>query len=122
MSITYGLLSAFVAALVLSFSLPSVASPGRSLHQHVERRATIDICATIDASSLGSVPLNLPASNYEICIDICLCLSTLPVSIRTIDELGVLVETYGENSVSQDLRILVGLLRFTSLTFITINF
>jgi hypothetical protein len=109
MSFTYRLLSALVVALVLSFSLPAVASPGRSLHQHVERRATIDTCATIDSSSLGSVPLNLPPSNYESCIDICLCLSTLPVSIRTIDELGILVETYGENSVSQDLGILVSL-------------
>ncbi|KAI0248054.1 hypothetical protein BJV78DRAFT_1240659 [Lactifluus subvellereus] len=107
MQLAHGLLSAFVAVSTLSFSLPAVASPGRSLRQHAERRATLDVCATVDASLLTWIDLVLPPSSYEGCLDICLCLSALPVAVETNDELRLLAKTYGKIVVMQDLATLI---------------
>lgn len=121
MQLAHNLLTAFVALSALSFTLPAVASPGRSLRQHAERRATLDVCATVDASLLAWVNLILPPSSYDGCLDICLCISALPVAVETNDQLRVLANTYGRNTVIQDLTTLVSLWRLASSTPATIH-
>jgi len=107
MQLIHSLFSTFIAVSALSFTLPAVASPGRSLRQHAEPRATLDVCATVDTSLLAWVGLTLPPSSYEGCLDICLCLSALPVVVETNDQLRLLANTYGNNVVIQDLATLI---------------
>lgn len=93
-----------VSALVLS--LPA-ASFARSLTQHFAARSSLDVCATIDESSLSSVNLYLPGSYYQPCVDICLCISTLPAAIQSNSDLRSLASRYGESRVQSDLTLLV---------------
>ena len=93
-----------VSALVLSLPAASVA---RSLTQHVAARSSLDVCATIDESSLSTVNLYLPGSYYEPCVDICLCISTLPAAIQSNSDLRSLATRYGESRVQSDLVLLV---------------
>jgi len=99
------LFSAFVA--VSALSLPVLAD--RSLRQHVEPRALIDVCATITSEDLAAVDLYLPQSSYYGCVDICICLSSLSATIKTNKELQLLAKRYGENLVKSDLSSLVSL-------------
>jgi hypothetical protein len=97
------LLSPLLVVSALFLSLPTV-SAARSLRQHVETRSSLDVCATIDEYSLASVGL---ADSYGGCIDICLCLSTLPTAIQANSELSILAKKYGEDQVRVDLAQLV---------------
>jgi hypothetical protein len=109
MQLSHRLFSALVALSTLS--LPVFA--GRSLRQHVEPRALVDTCATITARDLISVRLSLPKFAYDGCLDICLCLSTLPAAIHSNADLHQLVSTYGEDLVQKDLTLLVSTLPLT---------
>jgi hypothetical protein len=111
MQLSHRLFSALVALSTLS--LPVFA--GRSLRQHVEPRALVDSCATITARDLISVKLSLPKFAYDGCLDICLCLSTLPLAIHSNADLHQLVSTYGEDLVKKDLTLLVSTLPLTGL-------
>lgn len=93
-----------VSALVLSLPAVSVA---RSLTQHVAARSSLDVCATIDERSFSYVDLYLPGSSYQGCIDICLCISTLPAAIQSRSDLRGLASKYGESRVQADLTLLI---------------
>jgi hypothetical protein len=112
MSIIHHVLSAFVAALVLSLYLPAAASPGHSLRQHVVSRATTDTCATIDYPSLSSASLNVPPGDYQSIVGTCFCLSTLPSSIDADNKLRIIAKKYGEDAVLGDLGSLVSTVLF----------
>ena len=99
------LLSSFVVVSALFLSLP--AASARSLRQHVEPRAFLDVCATIDENSLASVHLALPHSAFQSCIDICLCISSLPTAIQANSNLRLLAKQHGEALVRSDLALLV---------------
>jgi hypothetical protein len=107
MHFVYRLLSPVLVVALLSFSLPSLASPGRSLRQHVEPRATFDVCATIDAAALESANLILPPDSYAGCLELCLCLSSLTITMNTNDVVHELTETYGAHLVKKDITMLV---------------
>jgi hypothetical protein len=115
------LLSTLVAVSVLSFPFPTVAGRGRSLRQHVERRATLDTCATIDFTDLESASLVLSAKNYESCLDTCICLSSIGTVIQNNNDLLLLADLYGEHLVENDLARLVSLLCLASSTSTTIH-
>ncbi|KAH9052847.1 hypothetical protein EDB87DRAFT_1569892 [Lactarius vividus] len=99
-------LSSFAVVSALFLSLPA-ASAGRSLRQHVEPRASLDVCATIDENSLYSVGLYLPASAFESCINICLCISSLPAAIQANSDLRLLAKQHGVAVVRSDLALLI---------------
>ena len=99
-------LSPLFVVSALFLSLPA-SSAARALRQHVEARASLDVCATIDQNALASVHLSLPHSSYESCLNICLCLSSLPAAIQTNSELWLLAKKYGEYQVRSDLALLV---------------
>ena len=98
-----------VSTLFLSLSATSAA---RSLRQHVQARASLDVCATIDESTFSYVNLYLPDSDYRSCIDICLCISSLSAAIQSNNDLWRLAEKYGENVVKNDLTLLVSFASF----------
>ncbi|KAI9457464.1 hypothetical protein BJY52DRAFT_1079307, partial [Lactarius psammicola] len=78
-----------------------------SLRQHVEPRAFLDVCATIDEHALASVNLALPGSAFQSCLNICLCISSLPTAIQANSNLRQLVKKYGESVVRSDLALLI---------------
>ena len=107
MQSVYRLLSPVFAVALLSLSLPSLASPGRSLRQHVEPRATFDVCATIDAAALESANLILPPDSYAGCLELCLCLSSLTTAMNAVGVLHELTETFGAYLIRKDITMLV---------------
>ncbi|KAH8986445.1 hypothetical protein EDB92DRAFT_1252262 [Lactarius akahatsu] len=100
------LFSSFAVVSALFLSLPA-ASAGRTLRQHVEPRASLDVCATIDENALYSVGLYLPASAFKSCIDICLCISSLPAAIQANSDLRLLAKQHGVAVVRSDLALLI---------------
>lgn len=100
------LLSSLTVVSALFLSLPSI-SDARALRQHVESRSSLDVCATIDESTFSWVNLYLPGSYYQSCVNICLCISTLPTAIQTNSDLKRLANEYGEDKVKSDLTLLV---------------
>ncbi|KAI0071614.1 hypothetical protein K474DRAFT_587616 [Panus rudis PR-1116 ss-1] len=84
-------------------------APRSVLKQHVERRAILDVCAYIDTSAL--LGINIPGLGLPIealgHIEICLCLSALPVSINLNAELQALALIHGKDTVSAALAALI---------------
>ena len=100
------ILSSLTVVSALFLSLPAI-SDARALRQHVESRSSLDVCATIDESTFPWVNLYLPSYNYQSCVNICLCISTLPTAIQTNSDLERLAKEYGEDKVKSDLTLLV---------------
>jgi len=95
-----------VLSALLFLSLPA-ASDARSLRQRVVTRSSLDVCATIDESTFSYVELYIPGYHYQSCVNICLCISTLPTAIQSRAELETLAKEYGEDKVKTDLTLLI---------------
>ncbi|KAF8258249.1 hypothetical protein EI94DRAFT_1623640 [Lactarius quietus] len=95
-----------VLSALLFLSLPA-ASDARSLRQRVVTRSSLDVCATIDESTFSYVELYIPGYHYQSCVNICLCISTLPAAIQSRAELETLAKEYGEDKVKTDLTLLI---------------
>ncbi|KAI0266387.1 hypothetical protein BC834DRAFT_126187 [Gloeopeniophorella convolvens] len=85
----------------------TAASQGRTLRQHAEPRALLDICISLDADVFANVdPLGIPASAF-VGLDLCLCLSALPLAITTSLDLQTIAKVYGEDLLSSVLEALI---------------
>ncbi|TFY80076.1 hypothetical protein EWM64_g3938 [Hericium alpestre] len=99
----------FVKALASASVLSSVALPaaGRALVQHHEPRALLDVCAAIDLNAIVNLlPLGIDLGAIA-GLDICLCLSALPLSITADVHLQALVNLLGLADVNALLNLLI---------------
>lgn len=75
--------------------------------QHQERRALLDVCAYIGVDlGLGLDLLGIPLGEL-LDLNICLCLSALPLTLDANAQVKVLGDKYGLDLVNAVLRILV---------------
>ncbi|KAI0055962.1 hypothetical protein BV25DRAFT_1814940 [Artomyces pyxidatus] len=98
---------AFVSVLSSLSALTSVvAGRGRPLRQHVEPRALLDVCVNLDADILAKsgiiIPLDLLGA-----LDICLCLSALPLALTTDIRLKLLALIPGNSELLAILTALI---------------
>lgn len=78
-----------------------------ALRQHQERRALLDVCAYIGVDlGLGLDLLGIPLGEL-LDLQICLCLSALPLTVDANAQVKVLGDKYGMDLVNAVLRILV---------------
>ena len=84
----------------LHFVLPcAFARLDRPLRQHHKSRALLDVCAYIDADTLAQTnTIGIPA-DILVDLDFCLCLSALPLALKTNANLKVLTDLLGNTVV-----------------------
>ncbi|KZT02870.1 uncharacterized protein LAESUDRAFT_705569 [Laetiporus sulphureus 93-53] len=71
-----------------------------SLRQHHEPRAVVDVCANIDANVLSDLNLLTVPLSALVGLDVCLCLSMLPLALTTDVQLETLVPLLGINNLT----------------------
>ncbi|KAI0041585.1 hypothetical protein FA95DRAFT_1501257 [Auriscalpium vulgare] len=94
-------------AAISSFAVPAAARRSRPLRQHVEPRALLDVCLFLDADALvNSGLLGIPAQILA-GLDICLCLSALPLAIQANVNLRLLAAILGDTELLAILTALI---------------
>jgi len=74
------------------------AIPGRALRQYHHRRSLLDICLYVDADVAISVGV---AADVAVDLDVCLCVSALPIDVTAFVGLNALVNVYGEQKANE---------------------
>ncbi|THH16066.1 hypothetical protein EW146_g4521 [Bondarzewia mesenterica] len=98
-------LSSLSAVNLLVF--PVFARFDFALRQHYEPRALLDVCAYIDADTLAHAGLVGIPANVLANLDLCLCLSALPLFLQTNANVKALVDILGNTAVDALLTALV---------------
>ncbi|ETW75157.1 hypothetical protein HETIRDRAFT_56778, partial [Heterobasidion irregulare TC 32-1] len=84
----------------LHLVLPCVfARLDRPLRQHHKSRALLDVCAYIDADTLAQTNIIGIPADILADLDLCLCLSALPLALKTNANLKVLTDLLGNTVV-----------------------
>ncbi|KAI0270428.1 hypothetical protein BC834DRAFT_818875 [Gloeopeniophorella convolvens] len=107
MRFTRHILSALAGISAVTLPVVNALNVGRSLHQHVEHRALLDICVSLDADVLANAgPLDIPITAF-LGLDLCLCLSALPLAITTDLRLAALANIFGKDALNAVLVALI---------------
>ncbi|EKM53240.1 uncharacterized protein PHACADRAFT_259454 [Phanerochaete carnosa HHB-10118-sp] len=99
------------AKLARKYATPTAEIPAArnalTLRQHHERRALLDVCVYLDADiGLGGSLLGIPLSEL-VDLNICLCLSALPLDLSANAQLKVLGDKYGSALINAVLSLLI---------------